>query len=712
MIVGIQNEILKIHSLGLLKRLLEDKTTRANIIWATDAYKDRGIKFERDQEIKIELVTGSNSDVIKNRAIKEMEHQAERTRQHAEVFTPLWICKMMNECTDDGWFDLNNPHPFNKVEKIEFQATKTWKKYVDSRLLEITCGEVPYLVSRYDVSNGESIPVSERIGILDRKLRIVNENTELEDEWLEWATRAFQSTYGYEFQGDNLLIARVNLLMTFEEYMEDKWKRKPSLKEYQSIANIISWNIWQMDGLTDTIPYCKAEEEIHQITMFEFFNMDIADETKRDEQPLCEIYNWRSGHRFKFRTMKERSTGTMKFDFIIGNPPYQDETTTNNRAGALYPFFYDAAKKLADKYMLISPARFLFNAGLTSKTWNQMMLNDPNLKVVYYNKNSAEVFSNTDIKGGVAIVYRDSETDFGAIKEFIPNDILRRIADKFKNNEQSMTDIMFGGRSDLKFNEEFLLRYPESVTDRLKAIQVKHPTVEKLGPNEEYELKSSTFDVLYYVFTEEEPKVSEESYYKILGLVEGKKRTYRWIERKYMTPRYPENNNIDKYKVFIPKASGSGQFGETLSVPVIASPGVSSTPTFISIGKFESLLEAENAAKYIRTKFARALLGVLKITQDIVPSKWRYVPAQIFGEKSDIDWTRSIQKIDAQLYKKYCRTTRSMRKKKKRREVAGSLIAIGIYSDYFSEVKFEKKFRKDLICDKRNEKYCPRLEGV
>ena len=77
MIVGIQNEILKIHSLGLLKKLLEDKTTRANIIWATDAYKDRGIKYERDQEIKVDLVTGLNSDVIKNRARKEMEHQAE-----------------------------------------------------------------------------------------------------------------------------------------------------------------------------------------------------------------------------------------------------------------------------------------------------------------------------------------------------------------------------------------------------------------------------------------------------------------------------------------------------------------------------------------------------------------------------------------------------------------------------------------------------------
>ena len=650
MIVGIQNEILKIHSLGLLKKLLEDKTTRANIIWATDAYKDRGIKYERDQEIKVDLVTGLNSDVIKNRARKEMEHQAERTRQHAEVFTPLWICKMMNECTDEGWF-ADNEHPFQKHRIIKFREDKTWQKYVDSRLLEITCGEAPYLVSRYDVSNGESIPVSERIGILDRKLRVVSENAQTEEEWLGWTTRAFQSTYGYEFQGDNVLIARVNLLMTFEEYMEDRWRRKPSSKEYQSIANIISWNIWQMDGLTETIPYCKAEEELHQMTMFEFLNMETDDSKKKNEQPLCEIYNWRSGYRLKFCAMKERSTGTMKFDFIIGNPPYQDETTTNNRAGALYPFFYDAAKELAEKYMLISPARFLFNAGLTSKDWNKMMLEDPNLKIVYYNKNSAEVFSNTDIKGGVAIVYRDAKTKFGAIKEFIPDDNLRKIADKFKENEVSMTDIMFGGRSDLKFNDEFLAKYPSSIQDRLSAIQVRHPTVEKLGPNEEYELKSPTLDVLSYAFITEQP-AEESDFYKILGLAEGK-RSYRWIERKYMTPRYPENNNIDKYKVFIPKASGSGQFGETLSAPVIAIPGVSSTPTFISIGKFDTLEEAENAAKYVKTKFARALLGVLKITQDIVPSKWRYVPAQDFSSKSDINWKKSIHEVDEQLYRKY-----------------------------------------------------------
>ena len=175
--------------------------------------------------------------------------------------------------------------------------------------------------------------------------------------------------------------------------------------------------------------------------------------------------------------------------------------------------------------------------------------------------------------------------------------------------------------------------------------------MEKLGPNEEYELKSPTLEVLHYAFYNEEPK-DESNYYKILGLEDGK-RVYRWIEKDYMVPRYIENNNIEKYKVFIPKASGTGKFGETLSEPIVAEPMTSSTPTFIGLGKFDTAIEAKNAAKYVHTKFTRALLGILKITQDIVPSKWKYVPLQDFTENSDIDWSKSIHEIDLQLYKKY-----------------------------------------------------------
>lgn len=342
----------------------------------------------------------------------------------------------------------------------------------------------------------------------------------------------------------------------------------------------------------------------------------------------------------------------MKFDFVIGNPPYQLSTSVNNRQEPIYPYFYDEAKKISDKYLLISPARFLFNAGLTSKDWNKMMLADEHLTVEYFNQNSEEIFANTDIKGGVAIIYRDSKRVFGAIDEFIPDETLRTLKMNVrKHSPENLASIMYGGRSDLKFNDEFLKKYPTVREDRLRAIQKKHSDVKSLSPNEEYELKSPAFETLPYAFYEDKPDTGYE-YYRILGLLGGK-RTYRWIEKNYMTPRYPDDNNVDSYKVFIPKASGSGMFGEVLSTPVLSVPGESSTPTFISIGKYKTEDEAINTIKYIKTKFARALLGILKITQDIVPSKWKYVPIQDFTPSSDIDWSVSIPEIDKQLYKKY-----------------------------------------------------------
>lgn len=342
----------------------------------------------------------------------------------------------------------------------------------------------------------------------------------------------------------------------------------------------------------------------------------------------------------------------MKFDVVVGNPPYQELSTVNNKQDAIYNYFYDLAESISEEYCLISPARFLFNAGLTSKVWNQKMLNDEHLKIEYYNQKSNEVFPNTDIKGGVAIIYRSNQKKFGAIKTFVPDETLRRIAQKFNpDSEDNLPSIIVGGRSDLKFNSTFLSEYPDSPQKRLEQIQRKHPEVQKLGPNEEYELKSSTFDSLDYVFQEVEPSNSDK-YWKILGLYNNE-RTFRWIERQYMDPRYPEKNNLEKWKVFVPKANGSGTFGETLSTPVVGGPLTTATPTFISIGAFDTEEEAVNLLAYLKTKFTRALLSILKITQDNPPLKWAYIPMQDFSDHSDIDWSTTIPEIDKQLYKKY-----------------------------------------------------------
>ena len=126
-------------------------------------------------------------------------------------------------------------------------------------------------------------------------------------------------------------------------------------------------------------------------------------------------------------------------------------------------------------------------------------------------------------------------------------------------------------------------------------------------------------------------------------------RTIKLVKKKYIA----EHEALSNYKVFVPKSNGSGAIGEVLSTPLIGEPLIGHTQTFISIGNFKEKKEAENCLKYIKTKFARCLLGILKITQDNPPAKWKYVPLQDFTTNSDIDWFKSIADIDQQLYKKY-----------------------------------------------------------
>ena len=275
-------------------------------MWATDAYAHLGSQYERNEQIEIPLFTGENKGIIKTRARKEFEQQSKRTRQRAEVFTPRWICNFMNNFADEQWFGRKNV--FNKddipTKKVLFAEGQSWEDYVDSKRLEITCGEAPYLASRYDVASGEIIPLEERIGILDRKIRVVTENTTTYEDWIVWVVRAYQATYGYEFQGDNLLIARINLLMTFFENTEKVWNKIPSLKEINTIINIITWNLWQMDGLTGTIPFKKAQEQHQQLDMFTLLGLD---ESKQEDepQPICRIYDWRSNRSLTYESMKE-----------------------------------------------------------------------------------------------------------------------------------------------------------------------------------------------------------------------------------------------------------------------------------------------------------------------------------------------------------------------------------------------------------------------
>lgn len=295
-----------------LRILLQDKTTKKNIIWATNSYElQLGNDYDDKKQITIGALTGLNPIELQPRILKNQEEQKKRTRIKAEVFTPAWICNKMNNYCDEDWFErkdvFNTEHDQSwetNPKKIEFNKPNGWKKYVDSRRLEITCGEAPFLVSRYDASTGKFIFVKDRIGILDRKLRIVNENTSDRNEWLKWIYRAFQSVYGYEFQGDNLLIGRINLLMTFVEYYQDRWNEQPTVEELKKVANIISWNLWQMDGLTGRVPLGDPKEEIIQPTLFDLLEDNGEQEELELVGPKCKIYDWRKDNSVLYESLK------------------------------------------------------------------------------------------------------------------------------------------------------------------------------------------------------------------------------------------------------------------------------------------------------------------------------------------------------------------------------------------------------------------------
>lgn len=291
-----------------LKRLLKDKSTKKNIIWATNTYEHLGPEFNDKREITENLF--KSGFILEPRIYKSDETQRERTKKKAEVFTPSWIVNQMNNFCDEEWFGRKNVFNTEKEkswqpikEKITFPENKAWQKYVDSKRLEITCGEAPFIASRYDASTGEMLlPTAVRMGILDRKLRIVGENTATKQEWEKWAVRAVESCYGYEYQGDNLLLARINILLTYTEYFEEKWGERAAENTLLKLANIISWNIWQMDGLTDTVPFGAHFEETHQMNFFELWET----EKKREKEYIhCRIYDWRAKTSLLFTDLKE-----------------------------------------------------------------------------------------------------------------------------------------------------------------------------------------------------------------------------------------------------------------------------------------------------------------------------------------------------------------------------------------------------------------------
>lgn len=609
--IDISEESLARESTGLLRTLLKDRTTNKSIVWATHSYELLGKGFGLYDRITPSKVTGPYANLIQPRSEKSKYEQKDRTKVRAEVFTPTWLVKQQIDAVDQDFQDLD------------------LEAYLNLKWLEITCGEAPYMVSRYDTVTGQALDLEERVGFLDRKLHRLSEEVHEEEAWFQGAVIAYQNAYGYEYQGDSLLLARENLLASFIDYYQAKFDQEPSPSQKQTIAQIISYNVLQMDGLTYTSPYSQQAKEAVQLNLFE----EIAEQTSQPQK--AQIKDWKTNELIDFERLSQGET-TMKFDVVIGNPPYQEEGGARDEP--IYHYFIDESYKIGNKALLITPARFLFNAGQTPKNWNNKMLNDEQVKVVKYWLKSNEVFSATDIKGGVAITYRDSENIFGKIGTFTVFETLNSIVQKVENRSDfsPFSEIVYP-QGIYRFSNKFFEDFPEA--EQLQGKGTKNKIVSKSFTN---------FNFAFFNNVE-----NEDEYVKILGR-SGTERTYKFIKKEYID--FPEP--FVNYNIFVPEANGSGALGEVLSTPLIGEPLIGEplighTDTFLTIGNVTTEFEVNALLKYIKSKFARALLGVLKITQHNSRSTWAKVPLQDFTSSSDIDWSQSVAEIDAQLYKKY-----------------------------------------------------------
>ena len=729
----------------VLRILLKDHSTGENIIWATDNYSHLGNTYHSAATMRLKDLVKLDKSVIQPRVYKTLELQKQRTKVNAEVFTPSWICCLMNNHLDDVWFGRKDV--FNKMKDkswratnrpIEFPASgsKTWQGYVDSRRIEITCGEAPYLVSRYDTTTGKVLDITHRIGILDRKLRVVNENAKDEAEWIKWALRAYQATYGYEYQGDNLLIARINMLMTFVDYMQARWNRNPTEDELKAVAFVISWNIWQMNGLTyktsydadadrkrlqqiidecdaeistytmcanlpdenysptlcdlqlskeytlqELIDFVKEEDEISLAYMYAEVNgLKIVEEDKRDfdaeikqarmqleeaineirlirdetyaekcmiiDAPYCLIRNWRMRRTEYFRDIAQKSKGKgiMKFDFCIGNPPYQDGKQQ------IYPVFYQGGKDIAQCVEMIFPTGWQEPKSANGlKIMNSKEVKEDS-RIVFID-NMEDVFpSVTGAKYTNIILWdRDHDNGLDGSQKILNNgknpQIIKLLCElediQLPTELQSILSVVktngFIGIDTIIYIQNNLI---------LDAVYEDYPDVKKVIGSEgrDKRFERNIFDKLP-AFVENRQSASD---IKTIGTI-GNKRAWRYIDEKYVDDSHV---NLKKYKLII-SAAASDKFGSALSDFVVGKPGEAYTRSFISFGAYSSDCEVKNIAKYLKTKFARTLLYTLKFGRMNNKDVWQNVPLQDFTLSSDIDWTKSISEIDQQLYKKY-----------------------------------------------------------
>ncbi len=620
MLVNIQDDMIELQKLGLLDKLLADKTTKRHILWGTNAYREYGEQYAKYCEIFVTRILFHSFDVIKTRVRRDVKQQVGRTKMHGEVSTPLWVCNKMIDAIDCDWFTMKTLpiDAWQQVDTLFQQTKKSWKTYVDNKRLEITCGEAPYLVQRYDGTNGNMIPVEERRGVLDRKLHVISEYVTTREEWIYWATRALEATFGYEYQGDNLLIARVNVIKTFIEFYTHRWNEVLDVNILNRLANKVTWNLWQMDGLTDTIP-CHIDS-MEEISLFE-------EQIKNVTQSVCRIYDWRNMKQsIVFATMKGRQTG-MKFDYVIGNPPFQEDTNGAGRqARPLYNLFFEQIKDTRPKSIsLITPSRW-FSGGMGLNKFREEMMNDRSIKVIFDYTNAKDLFPNNSISGGV---------NFFIWKSNYKGDC------RFVNTTN-------GVRTELTrpLNEfPILIRYNQAV-DIIRKVTC-------CTSNYLTDIASGLMP--FGLSTNYRGNVNKSNDNElILHATDG----CTYISKVEINKGF---EYIDKYKVLISKTGAEhagepnkeGKFRVIPSSLKVIGPNEICTHSYFLIGSNEKKELAENTCKYMKTQFVRFLMLITMSGFGLSKNTLIFVPLQNFSEKSDIDWSQPIPNIDQQLYKKY-----------------------------------------------------------
>lgn len=433
--------------------------------------------------------------------------------------------------------------------------------------------------------------------------------------------------------------SKSGLYPLYAAYSIYRARLKEALDKGEEVDDASALRLWDQTLEENILVVCKTPmaQSITRRTLAGFRKTAVHAEDYPElikaitTKPDCVVNMLRSGKRF----WKINDDEMMKIDAVIGNPPYQVMNKgEGNGSDPVYHRFLDLAMILAPQGSLVHPARFLFNAGKTPKEWNAKMLADSHYKVVDYWANSMEVFSTVDVKGGIATSYWNRDMVFTPIGLFTPFEELRGIKSK-------VAKFSSGSLADMVAPRELY-----RITDDLYAEHSEWESRQSKG--HKYSFGANIFDVFPEIFFDECPQGKDDEMARVYGRANNV-RCYKWCKRSYIT--HPEN--FYKYKVILPKSNGSGAIGEVLSTPILGTPILGYTDTFISVGAFEERGEAEACLKYVKTRFARTMLGMLKVTQDNPKDTWRLIPLQDFTSSSDIDWSQSVDEIDAQLYRKY-----------------------------------------------------------